>query len=89
MKEACDAFSDGYCTYNRRSNRRRNPIPQYIESLGQRLQRAEALLGTVLPNVDLGDPNLISMIEQRLPANSDLITRSGDEQALVLSTQDT
>ena len=45
------------CTYDQPSNRRRNPAPQYIEALETRLQRAEALLKTVLPNVDLSDPN--------------------------------
>ena len=46
------------CTYDQPSNRRRNPTPQYIEGLENRLQRAEALLRSVLPGVDLNDPNL-------------------------------
>ena len=43
------------CTYDQPSNRRRNPAPQYIEAIEIRLHRAEALLKTVLPNVDLDD----------------------------------
>lgn len=45
------------CTYDQPSNRRRNPTPQYIEALETRLQRAETLLRTVFPNIDLKDPN--------------------------------
>lgn len=45
------------CTYDQPSNRRRNPAPQYVEALENRLQRAEALLRNVLPTVDLDDPN--------------------------------
>lgn len=48
--------------------RRRNPAPQYIEGLENRLQRAEALLRTFLPNIDLNDPNLYASIAARLPA---------------------
>ncbi len=61
------------CTYDQPSNRRRNPAPQYIEGLETRLQRAENLLRTVLPNVDLSDPEFDSILQQRLllsqPAN--------------------
>jgi hypothetical protein len=46
------------CTYDQPSNRRRNPAPQYIEALETRLQRAESLLRTFLPNVDLNDPSI-------------------------------
>ena len=46
------------CTYDQPSNRRRNPAPQYIEAIENRLHRAEALLRTVLPDVDLDDPKL-------------------------------
>lgn len=53
------------CTYDQPSNRRRNPAPQYIEALENRLHRAEALLKTVLPNVDLNGPNLDAAILQR------------------------
>ncbi|KAF4637909.1 hypothetical protein G7Y89_g173 [Cudoniella acicularis] len=52
------------CTYDQPSNRRRNPAPQYIEALESRLQRAETLLRTVLPNVDLNDSNLEAAIRQ-------------------------
>jgi hypothetical protein len=54
------------CTYDQPSNRRRNPAPQYIEALENRLQRAETLLRTVLPDVDLNDPADINVaIAQR------------------------
>lgn len=46
------------CTYNKPSNRRRNPAPQYIEALESKLARAEAILREFMPNVDLSDPNL-------------------------------
>ncbi|KAI9872540.1 MAG: hypothetical protein M1830_001505 [Pleopsidium flavum] len=54
------------CTYDQPSNRRRNPVPQYIEALENRLQRAEALLKTVLPDVDLNDPNFDAGVPQRM-----------------------
>ncbi|MCJ1261011.1 hypothetical protein MMC22_000875 [Lobaria immixta] len=54
------------CTYNQPSNRRRNPAPQYIEALETRLQRAETLLKTVLPDVDLDDPNFDAGVPQRM-----------------------
>lgn len=54
------------CTYNQPSHRRRNPAPQYIQSLESRLQRAETLLRTVLPDVDLDDPNLAIAVRQRI-----------------------
>ncbi|ETN38147.1 uncharacterized protein HMPREF1541_07771 [Cyphellophora europaea CBS 101466] len=44
------------CTYDQPSNRRRNPAPQYIEALEQRLQKSEAILQSVLPGIDLDDP---------------------------------
>ncbi|KAK5214051.1 Gypsy retrotransposon integrase-like protein 1 [Exophiala xenobiotica] len=44
------------CTYDQPSNRRRNPAPQYIEALEQRLQKAESILRSVLPGIDLDDP---------------------------------
>ncbi|EXJ81245.1 hypothetical protein A1O3_07535 [Capronia epimyces CBS 606.96] len=44
------------CTYDQPSNRRRNPAPQYIEALEQRLHKAESILRSVLPNLDLDDP---------------------------------
>ncbi len=54
------------CTYDQPSNRRRNPTPQYIEALEGRLQRAETVLRTVLPGVDLDDPNLATTVMQRM-----------------------
>lgn len=44
------------CTYDQPSNRRRNPAPAYIEALESRLQKAEAILRTFLPGVNLEDP---------------------------------
>ncbi|KAJ5130523.1 uncharacterized protein N7515_006562 [Penicillium bovifimosum] len=56
------------CSYDQPSNRRRNPTPQYVEGLENRLQKAEALLRTVLPNVNLDDPQLdVEAPEQRFP----------------------
>lgn len=58
------AFTE--CTYDQPSHRRRNPAPQYVEALEQRLQRAEALLHTVLPDVNLDDPQSSSSLSQRI-----------------------
>ena len=44
------------CTYDQPSNRRRNPAPQYIESLEQRLQKAEAIIRAVVPSINIDDP---------------------------------
>lgn len=44
------------CTYDQPSNRRRNPAPQYIEALEHRLQKAEMIIRTALPGVELDDP---------------------------------
>ena len=44
------------CTYDQPSNRRRNPPPAYIEALEGRLQKAEAILRTILPGANLDDP---------------------------------
>jgi hypothetical protein len=52
------------CTYDKPSNRRRNPAPQYIEALEGRLQRAETLLRKFMPDVDLADPNLDPSVQQ-------------------------
>ncbi|SPQ22487.1 62b7d84b-f356-4b31-960f-ebf1ec94f709 [Thermothielavioides terrestris] len=52
------------CTYDKPSNRRRNPAPQYIEALEARLQRAEALLRKFMPDVDLTDPGLDPAVQQ-------------------------
>lgn len=60
--------------------RRRNPAPQYIESLENRLQRAEALLKSFVPNIDPNDPNLDASIAARL-----LTTSNQSPQAAVLN----
>ena len=52
------------CTYDKPSNRRRNPAPQYIEALESKLQRAELLLRKFMPDVDLNDPNLDPSVQQ-------------------------
>lgn len=52
------------CTYDKPSNRRRNPAPQYIEALEARLQRAESLLRKFVPDFDLTDPGLDPAIQQ-------------------------
>ncbi|KOS16948.1 Activator of stress protein 1 [Escovopsis weberi] len=59
----CSVYSYD-CTYDKPSNRRRNPAPQYIEALENRLQRAEMLLRKFMPDVDLADPNLDPSIQQ-------------------------
>lgn len=56
------------CTYDKPSNRRRNPAPQYIEALESRLQRAEGLLRKFMPDVDLADPNLDPAVQQEFNA---------------------
>lgn len=52
------------CTYDKPSNRRRNPAPQYIEALENKLARAEATLRKFVPDVDLNDPSLDPAIQQ-------------------------
>ncbi|KAB5570709.1 fungal-specific transcription factor domain-containing protein [Coniochaeta sp. 2T2.1] len=52
------------CTYDKPSNRRRNPAPQYIEALETRLQRAEDLLRKFMPDVNLADPGLDPTVQQ-------------------------
>ncbi|KAI1173901.1 hypothetical protein F4777DRAFT_416198 [Nemania sp. FL0916] len=52
------------CTYDKPSNRRRNPAPQYIEALENKLSRAETLLRKFMPDVDLNDPNLDPQVQQ-------------------------
>lgn len=53
------------CTYDQPSNRRRNPAPQYVENLEVRMRRAEDLLKTVIPQIDLSDPNIDDIIQER------------------------
>ena len=52
------------CTYDKPSNRRRNPAPQYIEALETRLQRAESLIRKYMPDVNLDDHNMDPTIQQ-------------------------
>ncbi|CAO1599923.1 Gypsy retrotransposon integrase-like protein 1 [Xanthoria calcicola] len=54
------------CTYDQPSNRRRNPAPQYVEALENRLEKAQSLLKTVLPDVNLDDPKYDAMMPQRM-----------------------
>ncbi|PKX92219.1 putative C6 transcription factor (Mut3) [Aspergillus novofumigatus IBT 16806] len=57
------------CTYDQPSNRRRNPAPQYVEALENRLHKAEALLRVVLPDLNLDDPQFdVHATEQMLAA---------------------
>jgi hypothetical protein len=56
------------CTYDQPSNRRRNPPQHYVETLESRLQRAEAVIGALVPGLDLNDPNLEATIQQRRQA---------------------
>ncbi|KAF7716872.1 Activator of stress genes 1 [Penicillium ucsense] len=65
------------CSYDQPSNRRRNPAPQYVEALEARMQKAEALLRTVLPDVNLDDPNL----DVNAPEISSPIHQRGKKQA--------
>ncbi|KAK2731840.1 hypothetical protein FQN55_004427 [Onygenales sp. PD_40] len=72
-KIKCDG-KQPYCTYDQPSNRRRNPAPQYIEALENRLQKAEAILRAVVPDLDINDPRydahgpeqILSSIKDRL-----------------------
>ncbi|WPG98465.1 Hypothetical protein R9X50_00125600 [Acrodontium crateriforme] len=52
------------CTYDQPSNRRRNPAPQYVESLEHRVHRAETLLHILIPNLDLNDPGIDAAVAQ-------------------------
>lgn len=57
------------CSYDQPSNRRRNPAPQYVEALETRMHKAETLLRSLLPDINLDDPQLdIHSTEQRLLA---------------------
>ena len=59
------------CTYDQPSNRRRNPAPQYIEAIENRLHRAESLLKTFLPDVDLNDPKFDGGVPQSMHVPAD------------------
>lgn len=63
------------CTYDQPSNRRRNPAPQYIEALEQRLQKAEAILQSVMPGIDLDDPKYDARgVDQIIESNRNRLT---------------
>ncbi|KAJ8065686.1 hypothetical protein OCU04_006357 [Sclerotinia nivalis] len=66
------------CTYDQPSNRRRNPAPHYLESLELRLQRAESIIKTYLPNINLNDPNIdaAALLQQRQVAPMTPLTTS-------------
>lgn len=59
-----DKIHHAECTYDKPSNRRRNPAPQYIEALENKLARAESLLRKFVPDVDLNDPSLDPTMQQ-------------------------
>lgn len=65
------------CTYDKPSNRRRNPAPQYIEALEGRLLRAENLLRKFMPNVDLADPGLDPTVQQEFHNREQARVRTG------------
>ena len=67
------------CTYDQPSNRRRNPAPQYVEALEIKLRRAEAILQSVLPDVDLDDQRL----DSRFPA----VTQPDIKQEMAVDSQ--
>ncbi|KAK3375070.1 fungal-specific transcription factor domain-containing protein [Podospora didyma] len=69
------------CTYDKPSNRRRNPAPQYIEALETRLQRAESLLRKFMPDVDLTDPSLDPAIQQEFRNREQARTKAKREAA--------
>ncbi|CAI6085504.1 unnamed protein product [Clonostachys chloroleuca] len=68
------------CTYDKPSNRRRNPAPQYIEALEGRLQRAETLLRKFMPDVDLADPNLDPAVQQEFHNREQARARAAKQQ---------
>lgn len=46
------------CTFDQPSNRRRNPVPAYVEALEARVHLAEGLIRMIAPSLDLNDPAL-------------------------------
>lgn len=58
------------CTYDQPSNRRRNPAPQYVEALENRLHKAEALIRVVLPDINLDDPQFDLHATEQMLATS-------------------
>lgn len=76
------------CTYDKPSNRRRNPAPQYIEALESRLQRAEALLRKFIPDVDLSDPNLDPAVQQEFRNREQARAKLRREQGILPEKED-
>ena len=68
------------CTYNQPSNRRRNPAPQYIEALEVKLQRAEAILKSVYPEIDLEDSNIDERYSLETPVSTKQDGRSTEQR---------
>lgn len=64
------------CTYDQPSNRRRNPAPQYIEALETRLQKTEAILRIVAPDIDIDDPKFDALLPHQI-----LASRKGSQDA--------
>ncbi|KAF2864289.1 hypothetical protein K470DRAFT_239136 [Piedraia hortae CBS 480.64] len=74
------------CSYDQPSQRKRVPAPQYVENLEARLQRAETLLRTVMPNLNLDDPWVDAALAQGsvpgLGAQAPNSSEGGNEPAL-------
>ncbi|KAF4555672.1 Fungal specific transcription factor domain-containing protein 38 [Elsinoe fawcettii] len=70
------------CTYDQPSNRRRNPVPAYVEALEARVHRAEGLIQMIAPNLDLNDPALeIAVRHGYIPGLKSAIAPQAQEQA--------
>jgi hypothetical protein len=76
------------CTYDKPSNRRRNPAPQYIEALENRLQRAETLLRKYMPDVDLTDPSLDPAVQQEFRNREQARAKLKQDQGLYPDKED-
>ncbi|KAF2222735.1 fungal-specific transcription factor domain-containing protein [Elsinoe ampelina] len=69
------------CTYDQPSNRRRNPVPAYVEALEARVHRAEGLIQMIAPNLDLNDPALdIAVRHGYIPGLKSAITPQQQDQ---------
>ncbi|KAL9129984.1 MAG: hypothetical protein Q9217_001706 [Psora testacea] len=66
------------CTYDQPSNRRRNPTPQYVEALEMKLQRAETILKSVMPEVNLDGP----VLDMSIPQQADPAVKQQAPQAV-------
>jgi hypothetical protein len=81
------------CTYDQPSNRRRNPAPAYIEALECRLQKAEVILRSVLPAINLDDPKFDAhgvdqLIDSSRHANSSLQPTAAEPKPNVAQDED-